>query len=490
MIIQPLCSISTKFFSGGTTGTNWMLYVCGNDRDYDGWAALGNPGWDYQSILPYIKESEGNTNKTTVGDGTYHGTKGPLTVSNYKDLDPFTSAIQDAYQQIGFPPTPDYNSRQYVGFFKVQVTTRGGERCSSYRAFIAPVKRRTNLKIMKNSLVTKVLFNGTKAIGVNVQTNDASCRNIQLRATKEVILSAGGLSSPKILLQSGIGRKEDLESFQIPQLVDSAVGYNLQDHVFSFIYIAVKPDLCNNTFLDKVYQSQLYYLRRQGQLTQFGITNCNGFVNTLNKTAKYPDIQQFFNRIPKGTARSKFFGGFTDFFLDQIYKASENTDLILVFNTLLNPLSKGTLKLASRDPTVNPSVTSGYFSEPKDIDTIVRGINTIQELIESPAMKNVSASFLKFDIPECNQISFPSDDYWKCYIKYLTASEWHFGGTCKMGPDTDSEAVVDPTLKVRGVEHLRVADASIMPTVPSGNTQCPVYAIGQKAADMIKNEWA
>lgn len=484
-------NIHVNIGSGGSTATNAMLWVCGVDKDYDDWAAFGNPGWDYANILPLIKRTEGNTNSVIVGDGFYHGTEGPLTVSDYSNSDPFISVLSTAFAQIGYPEIPDFNARQKLGVVKLQTTTRDGERVSSYRAFIAPVKTRTNLFIMKNSLVTKVLFDGTVATGVNVKTCNSFCRDIQLYTTKEIILSAGGQGSPQILLHSGIGLSSDL--LGAPQIASLPVGYNLQDHLVSAHVIQINPNGESESFYDVVAESEQYFNKRTGPLAEFGITNVNGFINSLNSNAIYPDIQTTQFRVPRNSISLSSVlptYGFKNEYIAQMLKANQNSEILILFVTLLNPLSTGTIKLASSDPTALPSIDTGYFSNPADIDTMVRAINILNNLISTPAMKSVSASLLKFDIPECDPIPYQSEAYWKCHLKYFTGSLWHPSGTCKMGPISDPSAVVDPTLKVYNVAGLRVADASIMPKIPSGNTQCPTYAIGQKASDLIISDWS
>jgi choline dehydrogenase len=203
-----------------------MLYVCGTDRDYDSWAAKGNVGWDYNSILPLIKRSEGNTD-IVISDNGYHGTTGTLKVSSI-GRDPFTDSLEAGFNQLGYKSMADYNAQTYNGFVRLQVTIDGGERSSAYRAFLVPAKNRTNLFVMKDSLVTRIIFKGNKATGVLVETAELLCPSIKLFATKEVIISAGSLGSPKILLQSGIGRPADLPAGITPRK-DLPVGYNLQD---------------------------------------------------------------------------------------------------------------------------------------------------------------------------------------------------------------------------------------------------------------------
>lgn len=472
---------------GGSTGINAMVWVCGNDRDYDLWASQGNPGWDYASVLPYMKKCENNTNSNMTAQ--YHGTSGPLTVSTSANADPYLPVLEAAYNQVGYKTVKDYNARTYNGFVSLQSTIKDGERMSSYRAFLAPNRNRPNLFFMKNSVVTKVLFSGTKATGVNVWSNISSCLNIKLTATREVILSAGTYGSTKIMLQSGLGKAADLAVGGVAQVKDLSVGYNLMDHVYAINFITVNPDAANQTTIDILLQCSEYFTIRKGPFTEIGTVNSNGFINTLDVNGTYPDIQHVHYRFPKSqeylnTILSNF--NLKDEFITALNTINAQFEIIMTFSTLLNPKSRGTIKLRSSDPLAPPSINTGYFTDPDDVATVLRGINKLQDLINTPAMQNTSAALVKFNITECNPLPYPSDDYWKCYIKYFTANLWHPSGTNKMGNSTATGAVVDANLKVHGIQNLRVADASIMPTIPSGNTQCPVYMIGEKAADIIK----
>lgn len=476
--------------SGGSTETNAMLYVCGNDRDYDSWAAAGNPGWGYSSMLPLIKKTEKNTD--TSRSATYHGFTGKLSVSNYDNNEPFADTLEAAYNEIGYSTLLDYNARTYNGFTRVQSTIKNGERCGAYRAFIEPIKNRPNMFIMKNSLVTNVIFSGTKATGVNVKTIFTTCPNIVLTATKEVILSAGALGSPKILMQSGIGRPADLTPLGITSRKNLPVGENLQDHVFSVHFIKINPTAVGSTILKTAQGLMDYFYNRAGENARVGTLNAEGFINTLDPSAKYPDVQMIFYKFPKDqiyldSVLANF--GLKDEYISQLMQENSQHEIVMAYNILLNPKSRGTYKLRDKNPDSKPIINPNYLSQADDVDTLIRGANKITDLIYSSAMAPNEAEVVQMYIEECDGIEWGTDDYWICYFKYFTQNLWHPAGTCKMGPVGDPSAVVDPNLKVQGFTNIRVADASIMPTVPSGNTQCPTYAIGQKASDIIIKAW-
>ena len=467
-----------------------MIWNCGTDRDYNGWAeTTSDQGWNYENILPYIKRSENNTDPDIVGNGAYHGTTGNLTISTNVD-DIFVRVFEDGFNELGYKTVKDYNSEQYNGFVRTQATIRDSERMSSYRAFIEPVKNNSNLYIMKRSLAIKIGFTGNKATSVTVQTPWAPCSTITLTPTKEVIVSAGGLGSPKLLLQSGIGKSADLKPFGIKQVKSLPVGDNLMDHVYAVHFIKMNPNAGNLTLGDFLYVDQVYYYKRVGPLNQLDMAHGQGIINTTSPTATYPDIQFIPFRVPKMQELTReLLANLKDEFIDHLVRINANYEFFMVFTVVLNPFSRGSIKLHSSNPNDEPIIRSGYFEDPRDVETMIRGINKMKTLVETKSFQSLNASLVKIPIPECDPLPYPSDEYEKCYIKYFSASLWHPSGTCKMGKTSAATTVVDSQLKVRGFKNLRVADASVMPVITTGNTQCPTYAIGQKAADLIKASW-
>lgn len=468
---------------------NAMMYICGTDRDYDNWAALGNPGWEYKNILPLIKKHEGNNEPQIVGDGSYHGTSGPLTVGSYNSDDYFGNFILSGFQELGYKKLTDYNSGTYNGYVVIQGTIKNGERRSAYQAFVQPMKNRKNLFIMKNSYVTKVLLSGNKATGFNVRTSKGECFNIPIKASKEVIISAGALTSPKILLQSGIGKKSDLEPFGIKQVKNLPVGDNLQDHVYGAHWFQMSPNNPSMTILDVLKASEQYYFYRNGSLINLNTLNFQGFINLDDPNAKYPEFQYIFFHFFKN---QQFFAeilenlAYKQEVIDRLVAINQNYELVAPVLILLNPKSRGSVKLSSSDPTAHPKIVTGYFSAAEDLDLMVRATRKLEDLINTSPFQYLSASMIKFDLPVCNSLPYPSDAYRKCHLKYFSTSVWHPTATNTMAPD----GVVDYQLKVHGISGLRVADASIMPRITTGNTQCPTYMIGEKAAAMIKATWS
>lgn len=468
-----------------------MLWVCGQNRDYDSWAANGNEGWDYKSILPLIKDVENNVDNSK--SNVYHGRQGPLTVSTYENLDPFVSTIRAGWTQLGYKTLSDYNAEQYNGYTELQATVKNGERCSSYVAFLEPNKNRKNLFFVTEGLATRILFNGTTAVGVNVRTNHAECRDIEFTATKEIIVSGGALGSPTLLLKSGIGKAEDLKPFDIKQIKELPVGENYHDHQNSLHFLTINPNATPPSFLYGVKETGSYLLNRSGIFSELGSIHAEAIINITDTNATYSDIQFSLYRVPKAPEDlidSLAALGYRDEYAAYLGELNKKFEIVIAFVIVLNPKVRGTVKLRSKQPTDLPKINSNFFTNPDDVSAVLGGIGKLQELLNTQAFKNVSADFIKFNIPECNPLPYKSNEYWKCYVKYFSTCLWHPVGTCRMGPVTDAEAVVDSQLRVHGISGLRVADASIMPSITTANPQCTCYMIGQKAASMIKNTWS
>lgn len=479
-------------YSGGATENNGMMWVCGQNRDYDSWAADGNYGWDYKSILPIIKKVEKNLDLNKSSE--YHGRNGPLTISTYKNLDPFIPTIREGWKELGYKVLSDYNAEQYNGYTEIQATVKNGERCSSYQAFLAPVKNSENLFFAKEALATQILFNqnGTTAIGVKVRTKYAACLDISFMARKEVIVSGGALGSPTLLLKSGIGKPEDLKPFNITQIKNLPVGDNYNDHQHSIHWITLNPNASFLSLFDSANATFTYLLNRTGMFSELGSIHAEAILNVTDTKAKYSDIQFSLYRAPKSP--QDFVStignlGYKEEYIAHLGELNKKYELLVALVIVLNPKVRGTVKLRSNDSTALPKITSNFFTNNDDINAVLAGIGKLQELLNTKAFKKTEADFIKFDIPECNPLPYKSPEYWKCFIKYFSACLWHPAGTCKMGPAADLTSVVDNELKVHGILGLRVADASIMPRVTTGNTQCPCYMIGQKAADMITDFW-
>jgi choline dehydrogenase len=495
-----------------------MMYVCGNDKDYNGWAdSTGDTSWNYQNMLQYIIKHQNMEDKTlTTGTcAPYHGTQGRLRINDVGyDHDPIIYYLRKAAAELNYTELVDINCGPDVGwhgFVNIRQTISGGQRESAARAFLTPLNNHSNFYFMKNSFVDKVLVtkdsSGNVLVsGVNVVTSISKCKNIQLKAKREVILTAGALSTPKILLNSGIGRQTDLQPCSIPQILDLNVGNNLIDHPISlhFWTVPANPNLSVTSYNLKVIARAFQYVfSNKGYFSNFGAVSYGGFVNTLNRTSKYPDIQYIFYRLEQHMTEidkvyhEKF--GFIPSIANQLVELNKDHAIIQISNILLLPKSRGSVKIRACNARANPLIESGYFTDPSDMETMVRGYKALKAFFNSETMKNYGAKEIKIAIPECDALPSDSDDYIRCYIKYMSSNEYHPCSTAKMGNLSDPDAVVDSNLRVIGVKRgitpgvnthpmLRVADASIMPMITSGNTQCPVYTIAEKAAAMILND--
>lgn len=481
---------------GGSGAINAMLYVRGNRRDYDRWKESGNPGWGYDDVLPYFLKSENNRNPNVAesNGGKLHGIDGPLNIEYFPTNSPLIGDIFEAAKELGYKHLNDINGEEYVGFGRVQGTIKNGTRFSPAKAFLSPIKDRPNLHIMKNTRVVNVEQDKKGVFRwVNFFIDDEHLR--AAKARKEVIISAGSINTPQILMLSGIGPKPLLKSLGVNIAADLPVGNNLQDHVVVPLYYRINKSTAQaHTLQDLTNSYNQYLLHRDGFLASHDVTSAMGFINTVNFTDQYPDAQLHFFIFKKGENNALIFAskiGFDDNIIQSLNEFTLETDVLSVFVTLLNPKSKGTVKITSQDcnPYTPPKIVPNYFEDNEDIETVVRAIRVVQRLADTKVFKNNEAEISRLDIPGCSELKFDSDEYWHCYSRHVTMTLYHPVGTAKMGPDEDPMAVVDSRLKVRKVTGLRVVDGSVLPSIVSGNTNAPIMMIAEKASDMIKEDW-
>ncbi|XP_025602712.2 glucose dehydrogenase [FAD, quinone]-like isoform X1 [Athalia rosae] len=487
---------------GGSSVLNAMLYVRGNRRDYDNWRDMGNPGWGYDSVLPYFKKSE-NTSIPELLDSPYHGTDGYLSVEKFRYNIPIAQFFLDAGHDLGYDVV-DVNGATQSGFTFPQGTLRDGLRCSSAKAFLRPASRRKNLHVSTHSNVDKILVHETTMAAYGVQFR-RGIRKYSVYARNEVILSAGAIQSPQLLMISGIGPKEHLEEIGIPVIHDSpGVGQNLQDHVAigGLTYLIDPPPACPdpNGFafvlpkLLTISTVKQFSNERRGPLYDVPECEAMAFVNTkyANVTMDYPDIQLFLGTVADNTDGglfSKRNGGLKDDFFASVFEDILYKDTYNIIPLLMRPKSRGYVRLRDANPKHHPIIVPNYFDDPHDLDVLVEGAKFIYDFSQTPTMKKFNARPNSNKIPECAHLTFPSDDYWRCHARHYTMTIYHPVGTCKMGSPEDNMAVVDHRLRVYGVDALRVVDASVMPSITTGNTNAPTIMIAEKAADMIKEDW-
>ena len=440
---------------GGSSSINAMIYTRGNRYDYDLWRDLGNPGWSYADVLPYFKKSENQER----GPSTYHGAGGPLNVANPRSINPLTAAFVEAGIELGLAQNDDFNGRQQEGIGTYQVTQKGGQRHSVAAAFLKPVIRRPNLAILTHAQVTKVVVEKGRAVGVEY-VKDRLRRQVNVR--REVILSAGAIGSPQLLMLSGIGPAHDLEALGIEIVLDlPGVGRNLQDHLAIILtYRCTQPiTLINAERLGSVLR---YLALRQGPLAS-NVSEAGAFVRS-SADLPAPDLQVGF--VPAYALNRGFDRPAGHFFS--------------IGCTYLRPLSRGCITLRSNDPWDPPRIQPDFLSSEVDLDGMLEGFKLCRRLVQASP----------FDPYRGEEVhpgrAVQSDDEILETIQELSQTVDHPAGTCKMG--SDAMAVVDPRLRAHGLEGLRVVDASIMPTLISGNTNAPVIMIAEKAADLIRDQ--
>lgn len=480
---------------GGSHGYNAMVHVRGSDRDFNRWEEAGNPTWGWKDVLPYFKKSEGHRVPEVANSngGKFHNTKGPLKIDSFHNKEPLREVVLKGGEQLGYKPVLDINAEEYIGLTIIQGTLDGNRRCTTAKAFLVPAKDRPNLYVVKHAHVTKVNFDGNKqATGVQFVVNNIKVNAV---AKKEVVLSAGAVGTPQILLLSGVGPKEELDKHNIPQIVELPVGKNLQDH--PYISYPLKIAKLNSEpanekqFLDVLYK----YVNNEYGSSGNGVFDIIGFFNTLNRSDPYPDIQTHYNLFKRGEnillpRYLEELMGYEDGLVKSIIKANQDSDVLFALSILLNPKSAGEIRLRSADPFDHPIIDANYLSNEDDLKTLVRGIKLTQEFMKTQVWKDHNVEEVKMDIPECNAIlNHDTDQYYECIVRHIISTLFHPAGTAKMGPAGDVTAVVDPRLRVHGIKGLRVADASIMPDVTSGNINAPTIMIGEKAADFIKEDW-
>ncbi|KGK80263.1 choline dehydrogenase [Thalassobacter stenotrophicus] len=447
---------------GGSSSLNGLLYVRGQAQDYDRWAQMGNKGWSWDDVLPLFKRAESNER----GADEFHGSDGPLSVSNMRIERPITDAWVKAAQAAGYPFNPDYNgaSQEGVGFF--QLTARNGRRCSAAVAYLNPARKRPNLRIVTHAQVDRVTLEDGRCTGVEYTDRGGVVHHV--KAAREVILSGGAINSPQLLMLSGIGEAAQLAEHGIEVQADlPGVGKNMQDHLQArLVYKCNEPTL-NDEVRSLWGQAKIglrYVANRTGPMTM-AASLATGFLKT-RETVETPDIQ--FHVQPLSAENPG--------------KGADPFSAFTMSVCQLRPESKGEIRLKSRNPRAYPAIIPNYLSTKTDCDTVVEGVNIARRIARhAPLTEKISQEFRP-------NADLPMDDYDATldWARSNTASIYHPTGTCKMG--TDKTAVVDAALRVHGIHGLRVADCSIMPEIVSGNTNAPAIMIGEKCADLILSE--
>jgi choline dehydrogenase-like flavoprotein len=446
---------------GGSSAINAMVYIRGHRHDYDHWASLGNAGWSYADVLPYFRRAEDNADF----DGEYHGKGGPLRVNRLRSDNPVQQIFLQAAQEAQFRLREDFNAEDHEGLGIYQVTQSNGERWSAARAYVHPYMGiRANLHVETYAQATRILFEGRRAVGVEyLQGNETR----QIRARREVILASGAFQSPQLLMLSGVGDNAKLKQHGIEVVHHlPGVGQNLQDHPdFIFGYISDDPNFVGVSLsgIPRLLRAIGQYRReRRGPITS-NFAECGGFLKT-RPDLEVPDIQLHFGMaMVDDHGRKRHLGtGFS------------------CHVCLLRPKSRGSVALKNADPKQAPLIDPNFLGDADDLEAMVAGFKTTRRLMEAPALRALQKK-------DMFTSDVKNDDDIRAVLRARVDTIYHPVGTCKMGVN-DPMAVVDPKLKVYGLEALRVVDASIMPALIGGNTNAPTIMIGEKAADMIKAE--
>lgn len=444
---------------GGSSSINGLLYIRGNKRDYDVWRQMGNAGWSSDDVLPYFKKAENQEH----GADKFHGTDGPLYITDPTFKTELSDRFIKAAEEIGLPCRTDFNGSEQEGAGYFQLTARNGRRCSTASAYLKPVKTRPNLTIITNAHTRRITFSGTHAQGVEVELKN------QIKdyyASREIILSAGTISSPQILMLSGIGSGETLQKFDIKTLRNLAgVGHNLQDHLQIRMVFKISKPISLNDYLgnpmNKLLTGANYVFRRRGPMTLAASQVC---VFCRSKPElEIPDIQ--FHMQPLSAENPG----------DGLHPFSAFTSS----TCQLRPESRGHIELKSPNPKSYPAIHANYLSSTVDQEVAVAGMRWSRKFAETSILKPLISEELH---PGLTAVT---DEQLLDAGRNLAQSIYHPTSTCKMGPGSDPMAVVDERLRVHGLNRIRVVDASIMPALISGNTNAPTIMIAEKAAEMI-----
>jgi choline dehydrogenase len=444
---------------GGGSSVNAMIYIRGQQQDYDDWEAAGCPGWSWSDVLPVFRRAEGNRRLGYP----LHGTDGPLKVSDGAHRHPLSKAFVDAAMEIGVRYSEDFNGATQEGVGYYQTTTCDGRRCSSAKAYLSGVRGQRNLVVKTGMHVERVTFDARRATGVMARADDGSRH--EYRCRDEVVLSAGALATPKILMLSGVGDSMHLRDVGVGVLHDlPGVGRNFQDHLAASTYARTRQPvslLGHDRGVKALRHGIEYVAARRGLLTS-NVIESGAFVDATG--AGRPDVQ--FHVVPA--------------LVGDVDRRPPEGHGISLNPCALRPKSRGVLRLRSSDPTDGFSLNAGFLSHDDDLQTLVAGVKFARRIMRAPSLARLLDGMLM--LPDCDDSEIPQRVF-EDYVRTVAKTVFHPVGTCRMGGD--AQAVVSPTLDVRGLAGLRVADASIMPFIVSGNTNAPSIMIGERCADFI-----
>lgn len=476
---------------GGSSVVNFMMYVRGNRRDYDGWGSeYGVRGWSYDEVLPHFKNIEHCHIDAYTNNG-YHGSTGELPCAYANTQTLVSDVFLEAGKELGYEFV-DYNGAKQTGFARLQTNTLGGSRYSACKSFIKPVvSSRSNLHITLLSKATRVLFEGKRAVGIEFERN---VDKVRVLARREVIVSAGTIGSPHLLLLSGVGPRAQLEEFEIPVVADLPVGENLQDHVFVGGVAATAKKSCEAK-LNSASIVINYAFRKQGPLSIPAAVEAVAFVSTdyVNASLDYPDVEVVLLSVSPASEEGERYlldTGLTKEAYDKYYKSKRNHHGFQLAPILNRLKSRGYIRLRSSDHDDPPIIDPRYFTHPEDIKVAAQGARKAVDILRTKAFDKLGTKLWNVPFPGCEESGeMWSEPYLECLARHHTSTVWHPCCTCPMGED--DRAVVDSRLRVRGgVQSLRVVDASVMPAIVTANLNVPVHMIADRAAALIREDYA
>ncbi|KAI5651962.1 GMC oxidoreductase domain-containing protein [Phthorimaea operculella] len=478
---------------GGSAGINAMIYVRGNKQDFQKWYNLGNQEWHPDVVEKYYKKAESFQYETLLKErefNNFFGLNGPQVINRFNSSNSgIFKKVLESWNEIGFSNVRDVNTAGSFGSAIFDATASNGKRRSTAVTYLNPVKNRKNLKVIKNSLVSKVLINKKgQAYGVEV---DQGGKKFKVYAKQEVILSAGAINTPQLLMLSGIGPAQHLKKKGIKPLVDSpAVGQNLQDHIIVPITVYTDYPGTENE-AQRNFDAIQYLYDRTGPLAESSLgSNIITFFSTDGKYSQ-PQFQSHLLFMYKNSTKArKWSEGTANYepsIVNTVVQNNANHALYVFLFNLLHPFSRGNISLDNNDYKSHPLIYPNYFGDPKDLDLAVKGIKMLSKVVNTTYFKSIGAYLGRMTWPGCDKLELDSEEYWRCVCINMVLTVYHPVGTASMGPNADT-SVVNSRLKVHGVKGLRVIDASVMPTITSGNTNAPTIMIGERGADLVKED--
>lgn len=492
------CCFSAGRTLGGSTSINYMLYVRGNPTDYD----YNITGWSWDDLRPYFLRYEGLQATLPPASAAYHNTTGTMKIDFFSDpMNEWQSRIVNGFGELNVPYNEDVNAESQIGVSRLIGYTYKGERMSTARGYLSRRDVRKVLKVAKGTRCTGVIINEDNVAEGIIVVHKITGQNVNLFARREVILSAGTIGTPKILMLSGIGPADHLQHLGIPVRTDLPVGDGLSDHVVPLMFIQVERTLLNTkrALAASPYQIAQYAATHDGPLASNGLTDISIFMNTFcydNHTrslfndrpeCQLPTLQvsnAFLERGIIGLGRPIFKKSIrlNDQVIQQLVDVNEKYAVLIVSPIVLDPASRGNVRLASVDPLADPAIFPNYLSDEDDVEEMLRAITIIEHLTETDAYAQRSAQVVRLKLDGCPSYEDGAREYWQCYVRHLTFSVFHSTGTAAVG------SVVDERLSVKGISGLRIADLSVLRHVPHGNTAAAAIALGERLADFLLSD--